>query len=441
MSTDLFSIGRSGAATARAALDLTAQNIANAATPGYVRRGARIAEVAATLPLAGGVSLSGSRVAGTARFADPFRQSELRRTSGDQARADAELSGLRDAENALERSGLHPALVDLRAAFDRLAADPTDPALRSVVLEATRTAAQGFAIADQSLDAAQAGLIEGAAANTDRVNTLAQDLARVNLELARAGGGDRSVLLDRRDALLEGLSQSVDVATAFAADGTATVRIGGTSGPALVALGTVQPLTITTAANGTLSFALGGMAVSPSRGTLAGSAQALSRLAGTRDELDASAAALIATLNAAQANGAALDGSAGMPLLSGSGADDIALALTSAAQLATAPAGSPARSRDGSNLAALRAGLAASDPAGRIDALLLDVSGAIASRAVTRDALASIAEFAREIFSAQSGVDLDQEAVNLVRFQQAFQASGRVLQTAATLFDTLLGIR
>ena len=441
MSTDLFSIGRSGAATARAALDLTAQNIANAATPGYVRRGARIAEVSATLPLAGGVSLSGARVAGTARFADPFRQSEVRRTSGDQARADAELSGLRDAETALERSGLHPALVDLRAAFDRLAADPTDPALRSVVLEATRSAAQSFAIADQSLEAAQAGLVEGAAADTARVNTLAQDLGRVNLELARAGGGDRSVLLDRRDALLEGLSQSVDIATAFAADGTATVRIGGPSGPALVALGAVQPLAVTTAANGTLSFALGGTAVSPARGTLAGAALAQSRLADTRDDLDAAAAALIATLNTAQANGVALDGSPGTPLLSGSGADDIALALTSADRLATAPAGSPAGSRDGTNLAALRAGLAGSDPAGRIDTLLLGVSNAIASRAVTRDALASIADSARDRFSAQSGVDLDQEAVNLVRFQQAFQASGRVLQTAATLFDTLLGIR
>ena len=441
MTASLFAIGRSGAATARAALDLTAQNIANAATAGYVRRGAVIEEVALQRPLDAKVSLSGAKVAGTARFADPFRQSELRRTSGDQARADSELTGLRDAETALERSGLHPALVNLRAAFDRLAADPTDPALRSVVLDAVSVAAQGFAIADQSLEAAQAGLIEGAATDTDRVNTLAQDLARVNLELTRAGGGDRSVLLDRRDALLEGLSQSVDVATTFGADGTATVRIGGTSGPALVALGTVQPLSLTTAANGTLSFAVGGAAVSPARGTLAGSAQALSQLAGTRNELDASAAALIATLNTAQANGAALDGSSGTPLLSGSGAGDIALALTAANQLATAPAGSPAGSRDGTNLATMRAALAGSDPAGRIDALLLDVSGAIASRAVTRDALASIADAAREAFSAQSGVDLDQEAVNLVRFQQAFQASGRVLQTAATLFDTLLGIR
>ncbi|MFN9772870.1 MAG: flagellar basal body rod C-terminal domain-containing protein, partial [Burkholderiales bacterium] len=39
-----------------------------------------------------------------------------------------------------------------------------------------------------------------------------------------------------------------------------------------------------------------------------------------------------------------------------------------------------------------------------------------------------------------SGVNLDEEAANLVRFQQAYQASGKVLQIASTLFDTLLAL-
>ena len=34
----------------------------------------------------------------------------------------------------------------------------------------------------------------------------------------------------------------------------------------------------------------------------------------------------------------------------------------------------------------------------------------------------------------------DAEAANLLRFQQAFQASGRVMQAASDIFDTLLGI-
>ena len=76
MASDLLSIGRSGATAARIALDLTAQNIANAATEGYVRRSARLEELA---PASGPgqideVSLSGVRFAGIVRNADVFRQ-------------------------------------------------------------------------------------------------------------------------------------------------------------------------------------------------------------------------------------------------------------------------------------------------------------------------------------------------------------------------------
>lgn len=40
-----------------------------------------------------------------------------------------------------------------------------------------------------------------------------------------------------------------------------------------------------------------------------------------------------------------------------------------------------------------------------------------------------------------SGVNLDEEAANLLRFQQAYQAAARIIQTSSTLFDTILSIR
>ena len=40
-----------------------------------------------------------------------------------------------------------------------------------------------------------------------------------------------------------------------------------------------------------------------------------------------------------------------------------------------------------------------------------------------------------------SGVSLDQEAADLVRFQQAYQASARIMSTANQLFDAILQIR
>ena len=109
--------------------------------------------------------------------------------------------------------------------------------------------------------------------------------------------------------------------------------------------------------------------------------------------------------------------------------------------IATAPANAPAGSRDTGNLDALRAALNTSDPAGKMDAILFDVSSTVAGRTVTRDALATISNAAKTALVAQTGVDLDTEGVNLVRYQQAFQASGRVMQVASTIFDSLLQIR
>ena len=40
----------------------------------------------------------------------------------------------------------------------------------------------------------------------------------------------------------------------------------------------------------------------------------------------------------------------------------------------------------------------------------------------------------------ESGVNLDEEAANLLRYQQAYQAAGKVMQIASELFDVLLSI-
>jgi flagellar hook-associated protein FlgK len=48
---------------------------------------------------------------------------------------------------------------------------------------------------------------------------------------------------------------------------------------------------------------------------------------------------------------------------------------------------------------------------------------------------------AQEARDGISGVSLDEEASALVRFQQAYQANAKVMQTAMSLFDSILQIR
>jgi flagellar hook-associated protein 1 FlgK len=410
-----------------------------------VRRSVSLAElgVNSVLSQPGAINLAGVRIAGIVRNADMFRQSEVRRTGSDAARAGAEVQGLQNIESAVEQTGVYDAIVDFEAALKQLLSDPTDGSLRASALEQARTLAQTFNTAASSLDAVGEGLRFEAQDAVGAVNTTAAELARVNLRLGRASdaSSDQTSLLDQRDSLLEKLSGQVDISTTFSADGSVQVRIGGPGGPSLLNGGSAATLAMTVEADGTIAFTLGGAAATLSSGALAGKGQALTELAGVREQLNAIAARVISTLNTAQIAGADLTGAAGQPLLSGSGAADIALALTSGSQIATAPAGSGANSRDTSNLVAMRAALESADPAGAMDGLLFGISSAVAGRTVTRNALESIAGTAKVALQAQAGVDLDEEALNLTRFQQAFQASGRIMQVASDIFDSILAIR
>ncbi|KHK93482.1 flagellar hook-associated protein FlgK [Novosphingobium malaysiense] len=445
MAADLLTIASSGARAAKAALDVTANNISNASSEGYVRRSVSVAELASnsvgSAPTA--INLAGVRVTGVVRNADLFRQSEVRRTGADAARADAEVQGLENIESAVEQTGAYESIVNFEGALQQLLSDPTDTSLRASVMEQGRNLAETLNVSSSSLDAVRDGLQFEAQDGVDNVNLLSAELAKVNLRLTRASdaSSDQTTLLDRRDSLLEQLSQKVGISTSFGTNGVVSVKLGNSAGPALVTGGSSGTLSMTAAADGTVSFALDGTAATLSSGSLAGKTQALTELATTRGKLDQIAASVIDAVNTAQASGVDLQGNPGQPLFSGTSAADIAMVASSSSAIATAPAGSGANSRDASNITAMQNALANADPAGAMNTLLFDISSAVAGRSVTRDALDSVASTAKIALQAQAGVDLDHEAVNLVRYQQAFQASGRVMQVASDIFDSILSIR
>jgi len=444
MASDLLQIAASGARAARAALDVAAQNIANANTPGYVRRTMTVTELAGngSASAIGDVSLFGAGPVSITRNADVFRQSEARRTGSDSARADAQVTGLEDIASAVEQANVYPSMTQFESSLQQLTSNPTDSSLRASVVESARTMAQSFNIAGSSLAAVGSQLQFEATDGVNQVNQLAQGLASINIKIASDTdpGMNQSVLLDQRDSILQKLSAYGDLTTTIAPDNTVKVQMGGSAGPLLVQGGSAKTLAMTTSGTGTLSFTLGGIALTLGGGSLAGKAQALSSLATTTAGLDKISQDLMGAVNTAQAAGLDLTGSAGQAMFTGGGAATMAVALTSGGQLATAPTGTLAGSRDPANLAAMQNALSAANVIGATDTLMFGNSSAVQGATTTRDALDAIAANAKTSLDAQSGVNLDEEATDLMRFQQAFQASGKVMQVSATLFDTLLNI-
>ena len=72
--------------------------------------------------------------------------------------------------------------------------------------------------------------------------------------------------------------------------------------------------------------------------------------------------------------------------------------------------------------------------------LVSDVGNKTREVRVTRDAQQKLLEQAQSARDSQSGVNLDEEASNLLKFQQAYQAAARIMDVGSRLFDEILSI-
>ncbi|MCK0129434.1 flagellar hook-associated protein FlgK [Erythrobacter sp. F6033] len=446
MPTALISIGRSGAAAARASLELTAQNIANASNPDYARRTLAQSEVvgSATIGLNSANSYGGVRIGTVARAESELVQLQFRSATADLARTEAEMNGLRGAETAIEQSRLFEGLVDLEAALVRLESDPLDPVLRTSALETARQLSNTFQLANGSLAESRSLLQAEVTVGVQSAQTIADEIARTNAELVkvRDGTAAKAALLDARDASLRDLSQQFGIDVQFDEFGAATVSLSGSPQVGLVTGANAATLGFTADAEGRVTFDANGQSFAPSSGALSGRQTALDEMATMQVELDGIANQIITAANTAQASGSTSSGAAAPAFFAGNSAESIEVALTGGSEIATAPAGAPTGSRDVSNLRNLIGALSAGNgPATTTDTLLLGISSRISGLDTRREGLTIVAQSAETALLTATGVDLDAEAAALVRLQQAFEANSRIIQVAADLFDTILALR
>ena len=75
----------------------------------------------------------------------------------------------------------------------------------------------------------------------------------------------------------------------------------------------------------------------------------------------------------------------------------------------------------------------------------IDIVSTVGNKAtlgrISHEALQVVYDQAKQSRDQVSGVSLDEEAADLIRFQQAYQASAQIIQMASKLFDSILGIR
>jgi flagellar hook-associated protein 1 FlgK len=439
--TDLMSIGASGLRAYRDALGTTSDNIANAQTAGYVRRTVQLAEAPGSGDMAlyrSATSPSGVLVTGVQRSIDQWLVEDSRTSIGGAERTSARLQWLQASERALDDgpNGTGQSLTAMFNAADTLASDPANMASRSAFLASVASAADAFRQTASDLQSVASGIATAAQTAVDQANSDVTALQRVNegLLCARDGSTNQASLMDQRDQLLDSLAGALPISVTFDAHGAATVHTGGINGPALLSGGTVGTVGLNVSANGLLSLDVAGSAIAPTSGSLSGLAAAASTVADHRSSLDQLASQFASELNAAHSAGTDLNGNPGAALVSFSGT---ATSLTANAltpdQVAAADAGS-----DNGNILSF-ANLRGPSGTEQGWTQLVAVNAQTVASAKAEDSAASTRrDGAMAARDDVSGVDLDHESADLLRFQQAYEGSARVIQVARETFQSIL---
>ena len=323
--SDLLSTSVSGLLAFQRALDVTSNNVANAATPGYSRETVNFAEGQAQ-PTPSGYIGSGVAIQSVTRSYDELLAGQVRSSQSGYSSWNTFATQAAQIDNMLSDSstGITASLQSFVNSLQTMAGSPASTAQRQVVLSQAQSLAQQMQNYNSQLSTYGSSIDQTLISNVGQINSLSSSIANLNVQIASglaATGQTPNDLMDQRDSLVDQLSQLVTVNTAPQSDGSMNVYIG--TGQALVTGGASQALTaIANPYNATehnIGIVTGGTTTditsAVSGGSLGGLLSVRSQvLDPTINQLGQFSVGLATIVNQAQASGMDLTGATGQPM-------------------------------------------------------------------------------------------------------------------------------
>lgn len=438
------------------ALQVTGNNITNASTPGYTRETATMAETS-PLQIAPGLQMgTGVDVTGFQRIRDSFLDVQLRAQTMLQGSAQANEDTLGQVEGAIDEpssDGLNSLFGSYWSAWQNVANNPQDPATRTALVQAATSLANGFNGLSQQLSTIATQTGQAATLTLQQINSDGQTLQSLNSAIysAEAAGNTPNDLLDQRDNVLDDLGKLGAISTVDNGDGTINATFDGVT---LVASKTAYTLS---ESGGTISNNMAtpqSATVTSTMGKL-GAQIALrdTTIPGYQSQLDKIASALITQTNAVQAGGTdangvvqpggvGLDGSTGVKFFNGTNAATIAVNVTAPQIAAASTAGAPGDNTNALALANIEYANLTPLSGATINgayAQLVTTVGSDSQAAQTATSNANVlVQSLQNRRDSTSGVSMDEEMTNLVRYQQGYQAAARALNAVDDALNKLI---
>ncbi len=457
-----FEAAKSGLTAAQAGLDVTANNIANQSTEGYSRQ---MVEQSATA--SGGdryrlaqhniLSYSmGVDVKGTRQIRDQFLDIRYRSANAQNSAITKSLSILTDMENSLDETqtdGLNVMFQDLYAQLQTLSQNAGEVEFSSLVRSSAQKVTQTINHYAAQLNNISTQEMDSVAIGVKDVNTLLGKIDTINhsIQAAKLQNNPTNELNDTRNQFLDQLSSYMDISVTNHDDGTLSIKAGGAfllDAPN----NTVAAVTVT-GGPGSVNILADGNTLNLPAGSLFGSMQVLNgkgSYAGVGESdyrgipyylasLDSLADSFTTTFNAIN----------GGPLFTGTTASTIAISsqwLNNPNYIrATNDADQEAGKNDnimqfieamdeGRDISPYFNGNFEEFTLAMMTDVAIDVSYSKDIAETSDLVMASITNQRESVM----GVSVNEETVNLMKYQRAFEASSRVITVLDEALDILI---
>lgn len=466
-------IAKTGLFVSQKALEVTGHNIANANTPGYTRQVVDMASIAPPTTFGmydqwGKAIGEGVKIVDIRQIRDQFLDNQYRRENkflGEWETKAEVLSAIENIFNEPSSSGITAVLNDFFNSLQELSKNPESLTVRAEVRERAIALADTFNMVYQHLYDKLNELNSTIQSRIAEINSYAERISRLNGEIYRfeLSGQVANDLRDQRNLLVDQLSKLVNITTYEDANGNFRIDIGG---QALVS-GTTA-FTMSMDKNGNVIWDLTGSPVNPSSGVLKGlldmrngdGADGVKGVPYYMEQWNKLAYNIAEAINKVHSQGYGLDGSTGKPLFGGF---DTSLAYdktTPYAQLirvssdilasdgllkiaaAKDPTALPGDNRNALELIVLR-----DRPLDGLDkATFDDFARSLISNLGVDAEQANVMKKNQEVMVKQidlnrqsvSGVSLDEEMTNMLKYQKSYAACARVITAMDELIDTII---
>lgn len=448
----------SGALAAQAALSTASQNVANVMTPGYTRQGVMLTSV----QLSGALHSPGDgvQVSSLIRFSDGYKNLQMWQAASELGQRTTGQPYMTQLEQVMgdDTSNINSGMDTFFGALNAASVEPTSSPLRQQVVTAADALGQRFNSLRQLLSVQRQSIYQQRTAIVSQVNDAAATIATLNQQIVSAStsGVSGSNLMDARDKKIDELASMVGIQVIDQPDGTRSIAMR--DGQPLVVGTKSATMSVQNNSSGTQTLKLNfaNESFTLTSGNLGGQLGGLDDFEGKMltpltQSITDMASSVASKFNTQMSAGFALDGTAGTALFKFDPTSTSAMLTVDPGATAQHLAFSSDPTQQGNSDNLLKLIDLKNQPVtvSSLGSVLLgdaytQLVGNLGSASQQNQASLKTAQTVRGQADANwkstSGVNSDEEAINLVQYQQMYQANMKVIAVSNQLFDSTLAM-